>query len=164
MLALLVVIAAGSAWGLSALSSSPQGGLEFRTIGQADPAGAGPKGATVYIARDAQDVSAFAGFLTPEHQQAVQGVDFSSFVAVAVFRGPVPATGYAIAVRWLSVVNGSLRVEVALSSPAPASYGLPAFSRPYDLVSVSQAQFDGQVPSAWFIVTVEGRVLAAGAS
>jgi PrcB C-terminal len=155
----LAVLVGGSA---SASSEQAGAAIAFQTVAHAFSGGPGPKKPVAFIALKASDVGAFGRFLEPEDAAQVRGVNLATHAVVAVFSGVKPTSGFTISVRGLSVAHATLRITVAVRSPAPSANVLPAFSNPYHVVRVARRSLTASGPSAWVLVSTTGRVLARG--
>jgi hypothetical protein len=151
--------------GLTAVGSAigaPSGEIPFRTIAHASASGAKPKRPTVIVAVDANATQNIAALVREADAQRVQLVDLHVHALVAVFAGAKPSSGYAITVQRLVLRAGTLRVVVAQHAPAPGSYSLPAFTRPYDVLAIAPTPARGV--EHWVLVTSRGHVLARSSS
>ena len=124
--------------------------------------GTDPDTPVIYVADSHDDLSAFSRFLNPEHRRALDKVDFSSDLVLAVFAGAKGSAGHAITVQQVSVVDGQLRVAVRQLVPAPDASAAAAFTSPYHVVKVAKAEFKGIVPSPWMILDDKGKKVASG--
>jgi hypothetical protein len=157
---LLAVLALGSS--ASARSEEVGAAIAFRSIAHAFSGGEGPKKPVAFIATKASDVGAFERFLEPEDAARVRQVNLDTRAVVAVFSGVKPTSGFTITVRRISLAGATLRIAVAVRSPAPSGYVLPAFSSPYHVVRVARRSLGRWGPSGWVLVSMTGRTLARG--
>src|SRR5262245_56168936 len=159
----LVVVAAGITLTVGAAAAAAASGatVRFRPVAQGFVAnGHGPKHGFVVAVRSRTGARSVGPYLTPEAASALAGVDISKRTALAVFRGVQPSSGYSIGVLRISRGDGVVRIVVRLGSPSPANRTLPAFSRPFAVVTVPRSALSAA--DAWVLAGERGVVLARG--
>ncbi|HYP12364.1 MAG TPA: protease complex subunit PrcB family protein [Bryobacteraceae bacterium] len=136
------------------------GAIEFESLGRASPVGSDPRVAAVYIVQSLENVAKLPEVITAEHRKAIGGLDYSSRLVIAVFRGEVGTGGYSITVLDIKVEQQRLEITAELTNPAKDSMTTFGFSSPYHLVAVPKAKFAEARIGSWLLRDKEGRVLA----
>jgi hypothetical protein len=63
--------------------------VQFESIGKAAPVASEPKTAVIFFAANLRETEAFRRWLSADHADALNSLDYSTRMAVAVFRGAV---------------------------------------------------------------------------
>ena len=87
-------------------------------------------------------------------------VDFSRSSVAAVFLGTRSSGGYSVDVRNVTVENGELYLDVAVSEPAPGTLTTQALTNPWVMVRVDAPNLG----SAWFRSVSSGELLGTARS
>jgi hypothetical protein len=142
----------------------PQGAIErsieFESIGKAAPVASEPKRAVVFFAENLGETDPFRQWLSAEHAAVLARLDYNTRMAVAVFRGAVGTSGYAIRVQEVKAEERRLEIVAQLQDPKPRSMGIAAFTSPYHLVTIAKLALADRKPDAWVLKDTRGQVLA----
>jgi hypothetical protein len=134
--------------------------LEFESVGKAAPVASEPKTAVVFIAGRLRQTESFRRWMTTEHADALAAIDFNSRAAIAVFRGTVGMSGYAITIQNVKAEQQRLEIVVKLQDPPPNRMGHAAFTSPYHVVTVPKGAMEDREPEGWTLRDTDGQVLA----
>ena len=76
-------------------------------------------------------------------QAQLLGLDYSHYVALAVFQGRQPSSGFGVQIDRITRLRKDVNVYVRLNEPEPLTETLAIVTYPYHLVEVEQAQIKG---------------------
>jgi hypothetical protein len=125
--------------------------ISFESLAQRSPEGMLPKVPSVFLAVSAAAAGPFLNYLSESDRLAVERVDFSSHIVVAVFSGAVGSSGHAVRVEQLTRDGARLRIAAQFITPGPSGYALTVFTSPYHLLAVPRAALGDPLPTAWVL-------------
>lgn len=113
--------------------------IPFTSLIQSETPGANQEKPVIYFAGSRAEAEALAPQVNdaPVMEQ-IMGVDFDEAIAVVVFRGQMPSTGYGIAVKSLTSTDNGVVIQANLTDPSPDQMTGSALTFPSDVVKVNR--------------------------
>jgi hypothetical protein len=136
--------------------------LSFDTIEQRDASYTGKlmegPNPVIFVVASADRAVKLEGLITAEAQAKLQNLDYGKYVAVAVFQGKKPSTGYSIQIDQIVRTGDHVRVYPKFTEPRPDESTGAMITSPYHLVQVRKIE-DWRSPMLFYLIVngvVEG--------
>lgn len=113
----------------------------FTTIVQGAASGGKETVPSLHLIRTHRERASITAYLSPPDRPALNSVNLSSNIIIAVFLGLRPTSGYSIEIMSIQVSDKVLDVTVKRSAPASWEPVRQGFESPYHLVRIAHRVF-----------------------
>jgi len=135
--------------------------LPFQTVGHALTPGTGQsyagKDPMLDVIAKEDEINALGGMISPESQAQLPSLDFSQYLAIAVFQGMKPSSGYSVEVTKVTRAGSTVIVYAHFTERDPRQFAQDIVTSPYHLIQIQTSQLHGQVE---FVLNADGKVVA----
>jgi hypothetical protein len=122
--------------------------LIFQTIEKKDETGTGTRYEVrepgLMVVSQPEEVDSLDGLITEDARQALLGLDYNRYFALAVFQGWKPTGGYSILVSRVSRFGDVVHTYVQFQEPKPDEEKTDEITSPYHLIIVHKDSSWGQ--------------------
>lgn len=124
--------------------------IPFTSLMQSEAPGANQEKAAIYFAGSSAEAEALGSELNDASMmEQIMSVNFDEAIAVVVFRGQMPSTGYGIAVKSLTSTDTGVAIQAELTDPAPDQMTGAALTFPSEVLKINRKDIELTPGMTW---------------